>query len=146
MPRYAIVNTATNKVDNIVEYDAAPSDPPPGFDANYIAIADDKSSIGWAWDGTALSDPDPPTPVTLPPQPIDGRVFIARVTDAEYAAILTAAQQKLAQGDASMQRWIDTLRLTGTVRLDDPMTIAAKAGLVAAGLLTQNRADVIFGP
>jgi hypothetical protein len=38
MQRFAIIDTSTNKVINVVEYDAAPSDPPPGFDAGIIAV------------------------------------------------------------------------------------------------------------
>jgi hypothetical protein len=77
----------------------------------------------------------PPPPRTI----IDGVTFLGRVTDQEYAAVLAAARQS-----PQIARWLDILRLRGEVDVAGSTAQAAKAGLVAAGLLTPERADAIF--
>jgi len=79
-------------------------------------------------------------------RPDDALAFLARLTDAEYAAIIALAQAQLTADppDAAIQRWTDAMRLTGAVRPEDPEAQAAKAVLVAAGALSQARADQIF--
>jgi hypothetical protein len=74
-----------------------------------------------------------------PPKPIDGAAFLARVTDDEYAAIT-------ASDDVQVRRWLDIFRLRGEIDVNGNTAQAAKAGLVALGLLTQARADGIFVP
>lgn len=71
----------------------------------------------------------------------DGADFLARLTDAEYGAILAAAAQNV-----QIARWLDIFRLRGEIDVTGSTALAAKAGLVAAKLLTQSRADVIFAP
>lgn len=76
----------------------------------------------------------------IPPVTVfDGAEFLGRVTDDEYAAITAAARQSPQIG-----RWLDTFRLRGEIDVAGATAIAAKAGLVAAGLLTRDRADEIF--
>jgi hypothetical protein len=87
----------------------------------------------------AGNTPSPAPPAVPPPVMVDGLVFMARLTDAEYMAIKQAAQTS-----AQVSRWVDTGMILGAVDLAAQTTKAAKAGLVAAGLLTQARADVIF--
>lgn len=89
-----------------------------------------------------------PEPVTRPvrSKPVSGLVFLARLSDAEYAAILGASQQGLAGGQPQLVRWIDMLRLAGQINLQGDDALAAKAAVVAAGLLTQERADEVFAP
>ena len=72
---------------------------------------------------------------------VDGLVFLNRVNDTEYAAITAAGRS-----NAQIGRWIDMLRLLGSIDVNGTTAIQAKAGLVAAGLLTQERADIIFAP
>jgi hypothetical protein len=55
--RYAIVDTAAGTVINVVEYEAPPGDPPPGFDAGIIAVQSDLADPRWTWDGTQLVPP-----------------------------------------------------------------------------------------
>jgi hypothetical protein len=74
-------------------------------------------------------------PITV----IDGATFLARVTDDEYAAIIGAALT-----NPKIGRWIDIFRLRGEIDVAGSTALAAKAGLVAAGLLTLERAEVIF--
>lgn len=82
----------------------------------------------------------------LPKPPLAGLDFINRLTDAEYSGIIGAAAAMLQAGDPRLARWIDMLRVNGTIRLDGADAIAAKAALVAGGLLVQARADLIFAP
>lgn len=70
---------------------------------------------------------------------LDGADFLARLTDAEYSAILAAASQSV-----QLARWLDTFRLRGEIDVYGKTALAAKAGLIKAGLLTPERADVIF--
>lgn len=86
--------------------------------------------------------PEPGGP--MPPETplskyIDGAAFLARVTDEEYAAVLTAAQSS-----PQLSRWVDILRMRGVIDVKGNTALAAKAGLVSLGLLTQERADEIF--
>lgn len=64
----------------------------------------------------------------------------------EYVAIRRAATEALAAGNGQLSLWIDTLTAQGGCNLADAATIAAKAGLVEAGMLTQERADAVFAP
>lgn len=89
------------------------------------------------------ADPAPGGP--MPPETpdskfIDGAEFLARVTDQEYATILSAAQQNV-----QLARWIEILRLRGVIDVKDRTALEAKAGLVALGLLSAERAEAIFG-
>lgn len=72
---------------------------------------------------------------------IDGAEFLARLTDDEYGAILAASAQSI-----QIARWLDTFRLRGEIDITGSTAQAAKAGLVKGGLLTSDRADVIFAP
>lgn len=75
----------------------------------------------------------------LPARPVDGITFLGRFTDAELEAIYAAAVH-----DMQLQRWIEILRLRGSIEIAGTTAQAAKAGLIAAGLLTARRATAIF--
>ncbi|WP_316200922.1 MULTISPECIES: hypothetical protein [unclassified Bradyrhizobium] len=64
MARYAIVDTSTGNVINVVEYDADPGNPPPGFSDGVIAVQSDVADPTWHWDGAQLVPPAPPPPAT----------------------------------------------------------------------------------
>lgn len=81
-----------------------------------------------------------------PKPPIPGAVFLKRLQPAEYAAIITGAQTKLAEGDPQLAMWLDELRLNGEINVQSTDAQAAKTAIVAAGLLTQMRADEVFVP
>ncbi len=72
-------------------------------------------------------------------RPLDGKIFLARMTDAEYTGIMAAAAKNV-----RLTRWVEDLRMTGTINVNDTTAQAAKAAVVAGGLLTQARADIIF--
>ena len=69
----------------------------------------------------------------------DGATFLGRVTDEEYLKIISAATSNI-----QLCRWLDIFRLRGEIDVTGTTSLAAKAGLVALGLLTQERADIIF--
>ena len=63
--RYAIIDLTV--VVNIIDYDTAPSNPPPGFESPIIAVQSDTAQIGWEYiDGVFIAPPVPsPTPEQL---------------------------------------------------------------------------------
>jgi len=68
MQTYAIIKG--NRVENIIEYDAQPTTPPPGFDDGYIAVQADRVSPGWLYENGAFVDTTPPVePMIMPPAP-----------------------------------------------------------------------------
>ncbi len=77
---------------------------------------------------------------------LSGAAFIRRFTATEYGAIRLAAQTKLAAGNPQLSLWIDTILADGEVNLHGTAASSAKAALLAAMLLTQARADIIFSP
>lgn len=85
----------------------------------------------------------------IPPQPITRRIisasdFISRFTNTEYSNIKKAALAQMENGVATLQKWIDVATTDGYIDLDRPATNEAKTALVAANLLTKERADIIF--
>jgi hypothetical protein len=91
--------------------------------------------------GTPPSSPRPrPGSTWLP-----ATVLLERIAP-EYAAIRKAAADALEQGHGQLMMWIDTLTAQGGCQLEADNTKAAKAGLIAANLLTQQRADAVFAP
>lgn len=93
MQRYVIVDTTSDKIITVVEYDTAPSNPPPGFDAGVIAIQHDTAGGDWTYNGTALVAPPA---VVYVPQMISRRQFFQQlavqgvITQAEAIAVLGA--------------------------------------------------------
>ena len=68
MQTYAVIKDG--KVENIIEYDAQPTTPPPGFDDGYIAVQADRASPGWLYENGAFIDTTPPVePMVMPPAP-----------------------------------------------------------------------------
>ena len=68
MQTYAIINSGV--VVNIIEYDAQPTTPPPGFDDGYTAVQADRVSPGWLYENGAFVDTTPSAePIVMPPAP-----------------------------------------------------------------------------
>ena len=66
MDKYAIIKNGA--VVNVIEYDAQPTTPPPGFDAGHEAIQADVVSPGWVYENGVFTDPNPPPVVIeMPP-------------------------------------------------------------------------------
>lgn len=114
--------------------------------AAFVAV-DDKAYVAWCAAGyipTRVASFDELVDVlraanVAPYHVFDGANFLARLTDAEYGAILAASTQSV-----QLARWLDIFRLRGEIDVTGSTAQAAKVGLVATGLLTQERADVIF--
>jgi len=65
MERYAIIDGSD--VINVIEYDAPPSNPPPGFDAPIIAVQSDVAGPGWTYINEEFVAPAP-KPIVVPLQ------------------------------------------------------------------------------
>ncbi|WP_316196565.1 DUF4376 domain-containing protein [Bradyrhizobium sp. SZCCHNS3053] len=59
MKRFAIVDTTTNKIVNVINYETSPTNPPPGFEAGFIAVQHDQVSTDWTWNGSDVVAPVP---------------------------------------------------------------------------------------
>ena len=113
----------------------------PAIFSAIIEVESDAVNEGDEWNGARF------TPASAPVNPIiPGDVFLARVKDAEYVAVINAASAALAIGDPTMTRWLELVRVNGHVDTKSETAIIARAALVAAKLLTQERADLIFSP
>jgi hypothetical protein len=64
MNKYAIVKDGV--VVNVIEYEAQPSTPPPGFEAGHVAIQADAVSPGWNYANGTFTNPNPPEIVEMP--------------------------------------------------------------------------------
>ena len=64
MNKYAIVKDGV--VVNVIEYEAQPSTPPPGFEAGHVAIQADAVSPGWNYANGTFTNPNPPEVVEMP--------------------------------------------------------------------------------
>jgi hypothetical protein len=62
--KYAIVKNGV--VVNVIEYEAQPSAPPPGFEAGHVAIQADAVSPGWNYANGTFTNPNPPEVVEMP--------------------------------------------------------------------------------
>lgn len=78
-------------------------------------------------------------PPVEPRAPIAALAFRDRFTDAEKAAIYTAAASVV-----QVRIWLDDLSAAQEVHLDHPRVIAGVSGLVSAGLITEGRAAQIL--
>lgn len=64
MQKYAIVKNGV--VVNVIEYEAQPSTPPPGFETGHVAIQADAVSLGWNYTNGQFTDPNPDVVVEMP--------------------------------------------------------------------------------
>jgi len=62
--KYAIVKDGV--VVNVIEYEAQPSTPPPGFEAGHEAIQTDLASPNWHYANGTFTNPNPPVVVAMP--------------------------------------------------------------------------------
>jgi hypothetical protein len=83
---------------------------------------------------TIIAVEQPPLPPT-----ITKLALRFRLTDAEYAVILEAADT-----DYAVKAWVETFNMVSQVNLSDERTVAGLNVLVSKGLLTQERATEIL--
>jgi hypothetical protein len=67
LTRYAIIHGIN--VINVIEYENPPGDPPPGFAAPIVAVQSDIAGPGWIYENGVFSDPTPPAPPLIMPEP-----------------------------------------------------------------------------
>mgnify|MGYP001799506918 CR=1 FL=1 len=119
----------------------------PGDDVSALSQSlQDEIAAAWTPEVIAayqasLPEPDPPA---LPRTEGSFREFMALFTEAEQDAIYTAEAATAAAGDFTLKKWMDRAKGGATMRLQHSDTIAGVGMLVAAGLLTQKRADEIL--
>lgn len=65
--------------------------------------------------------------------------YMNRFTDAELAAIYTAAKTNI-----NIEIWLEKFKLSSEINLDDPRTIAGVQSLESVGLITAGRAAEIL--
>lgn len=137
MSRFAILDTNTGLVENVIEYPEAPSSPPPGFENHYVAIQSDTAGPGWRFDGVTLFDPNPPVVIEHEPAFV-ARNFFALLTPQDFAAIrvATAVNDTLGLLWASLQAQGDA-----PIRTSSPRFVQGWSGVVAT--LGQTRAAEI---
>lgn len=84
--RFAIIDSTSRAVINVVDYDVAPSNPPPGFVDGIVAVQNDTVDTSWAWDGSNLVAPQPQV---SPPKPasILSQDLVAQFTADDAAKI-----------------------------------------------------------
>jgi hypothetical protein len=132
--KYALVHGA-----RICQLVAAAKDRfPVAPELSWVEVVDDTTERDTFVDGKLVKyEP----PIALQSSMIDGADFLARVTDEEYQAIIAATGTSV-----QIARWVELLRLRGQIDVSGTTAQAAKTGLVAAGLLSQRRANAIFSP
>lgn len=68
--RHCIVDTDTNKVVNIIEYETEQTGVPPGFETeapHLLCVANSVAGIGWDYiDGSFVDNTPKPEPITIP--------------------------------------------------------------------------------
>jgi hypothetical protein len=115
-----------------------------------LAITDEQwlewasSSVVLRWEDGALVA----VPVEAPEVPVQRiitpREFRLRFTLQERTVMTLAASRMLADGDASLQVFLDDLGAAQAVDLDHPEVAAGVDAIVAAGLITRARANEIL--
>ena len=122
MGRYALIITASGRVDNVIEYDgSAPFTPPSGME---LRVADNNAEPGGTWNGSAFVRAVAPTPtrtevlmyeVTNPVASYDSDGDPVNKTNdvvaAEKLELKNLLLAELQAGDLSQERTQTLLRL-----------------------------------
>lgn len=89
--RHCIIESSTGDVINAVEYESTPN-PVPGFGDGYIAVPSATAEIGWHWNGSEFSNPNPSPPISVQTEPAVVIVAQARlvISGDEVGGIETA--------------------------------------------------------
>jgi len=135
--RYGIIDTVAKTVINVIDYDIAPTNPPPGFEAGIIAVQSDLVGPDWTWNGADLVPPVAAPIVLLVPQSISDRQFFQQLAvqgiitnDDALAAVKTgtlpSALQTLITQLPTEQQFSAQMLFSGATTFErtHPMTIA----------------------
>lgn len=94
MSKYGVINIATGKVENIIEWDGSPGWTP---EDGYIAEQSDIVEIGWSYVDGVFSPPPPPPVIPLTPEQIRA------TNEAQQADLISRASQAMAPILVSLQ-------------------------------------------
>lgn len=111
MSAYVIIETATKKIVNRVEYERPPPTPIPGFGPGFVAVQHNTADTTWTWDGASLKPPP-------------ARVPTAREIQVLAAANASSLDARIATGSEEL---IAALVAKGVIRKDDLSPDLAKA-------------------
>jgi hypothetical protein len=153
MQRYVIIDTATKQIITVFEYDAAPSNPPPGFEAGIIAVQNDMAGPGWSWTGTELLPPPSPVIVPIVAGAISRRQFFQQLAaegivsqNDALAAVRTGALptplQTIVNGLPADQQFSAQMLLCGATEFQRSHPLTAAIG--AAYGWTSEQIDTFF--
>ncbi|NPU64593.1 hypothetical protein HL667_06250 [Bradyrhizobium sp. 83012] len=132
MERFAIVDTTTNKVVNVINYDTPPSNPPPGFEPGFIAVQHNTVGPDWTYDGTQLVAPVVELPrfqIVVTPRQI--RLAMTQV------GVREQVEEYVKQAPIAVR---DSWEYSTQLKQNDPMVVAC---MVALGK-TQAELDALF--
>lgn len=121
MARYAIIDG--QYVINIVDYDVAPSNPPPGYEAPIFAVQSDAADIGWSYvDGAFVPSPVPP----IPPQELltlcksQASQLLAETDWTEIPSVTNTANNPHLVNGAEFITYRDALRVLAVYPVENP--------------------------
>jgi hypothetical protein len=63
--RHCIIDTTTNLVVNIIEYETEQTGVPPGLEEHLLCVKSDKGEIGGTYADGVITNPPQPEPITL---------------------------------------------------------------------------------
>jgi hypothetical protein len=76
MAIYLVIDKASLKILNVIEWDGVTPYAPPQSDAAQLLAYPDGASPGWLWDGARAVDPNPPAALDVAPQAQPGGMAI----------------------------------------------------------------------
>jgi hypothetical protein len=114
---------------------------PLGYTSKVPPVAGAGEYVRWHGQGWELTTTPPPVTEPAPPAPqlITKVAFRFRMTDAEYVAILQAADS-----DYAVKAWVETFNMVSQVNLTDARTKSGLDMMVSKNLLTEPRANEIL--
>jgi hypothetical protein len=96
MSRYAIIEN--EQVINVIEYEDAPNNPPPGFPDGVIAVQSDTAEIGAQYQDGAFINPPAPTAPAMDASELRRIAYIVEADPLFF---------KSQRGEATEQDWLD---------------------------------------
>lgn len=109
-------------------------------DAGVLLACGEEVEAGWLWDGKAFAPPAR----SPAPRYVSALEFRTRFTWNELAAITTAAARSTAQGDPTLQMWLESTYSAVQIDLDDKDVAQGMALLVYYDFLAEARVAEIL--
>ena len=63
--RHCIIDTTTNLVVNIIDYETEQTSVPPGLEAHLLCVKSDTGEIGGTYENGVITNPPQPEPILL---------------------------------------------------------------------------------